>query len=206
MSPSRQRSRRLLLMGAALFALAAFFAYRSWKSSEQSAAISLPIIKQVKDFSLIDEDSHSVALTRLRGKVWVANFVSWEDRTKSALLMGRFAELDSNFKNSDRLRLLSIVSDSNGVALDRLKQYRASFEASSRWLFATGAKASVDAVIADLCSDSVRGPTGSSSAPPTRFILIDGKGRIRGDYDGRGDEVVAQLLTELGSLLRAGEK
>ncbi len=206
MSPTRQRSQQLLLLGAALFALAAFFTYRSWKSSEQSGAISLPVIKPLRDFSLIDQDSHRLTLGTMRGKIWVVNVVSWENRAGSALLMGRFAELDSNFKKSARLRLVSIVSDSNGVALDRLRQYRASFEASPRWLFVTGEKAGVDALITDLSANPVNDRSGSSPGALTRFVLIDGKGRVRGNYDGRGDEVVAQLLTELGSLLRGGQK
>jgi protein SCO1 len=205
-SPNRRRSRHLLLVGVALFGLAGMLAYRSWKSSERRSTQGLPVFKELRDFSLVDQDGRKISLRDLRGKLWVANFLSLSRPGDGQRLAGRFAELDNNFKKTDRLRLVSVVIDAGLGALPELQQYRTRFEASSRWLFLTGAKSDVTTFVSDCLSGAPSKPVAAAAASPAQFVLVDGKGRVRGYYEGFGDEVVPQLLTELGSLLRAGEK
>jgi protein SCO1 len=206
MRPGRLSSRHVLLLGVAVFGLAAIFAYRSWKASEQRGVRTLPVLQELSEFSLVDQDGHRVGLHDLRGKLWVADFCARNRPGDSERLAGRFAELDNNFKKSSKLRLLSVATDVDPSELSSLKDYRARFEASGRWLFLTGTKPEVATFVQDLLAGAAPKQGDPASFLPTQFVLVDGKGKVRGYYDGLSDEVVPQLLTALGSLLRAGEK
>ena len=183
-------------------------ALRSWRSSERLTRSPLPRFGVVPEFSLINQDGRPFGLKDLQGKVWVANFIATRSAGPDPILSSRFAELDSDFKKDERLRLISFTVDPQNDTPEALRDYARRFEAPVRWSFLTGDKQKIDELVrtgfqlAERDSRSISGDEVHS----TKFILVDANGTIRGYYDGTSNETVQRILTDLGSLLRDGER
>jgi protein SCO1/2 len=194
------------LLVVALAAVGMELAYRSWKSSERTADSPLPRFGAVPEFSFTDQEGHPFGLDDLRGKVWIANFIATRASSPDPILSSRFAELDTNFKRSDQLRLISFTVDPENDAPEVLRDYARRFEASPRWYFLTANKQKIDELATTGFQLGVRDPGNVSKDElrSTKFVLVDEAGIIRGYYDGTSNEVIQRLLTDLGSLLREG--
>jgi protein SCO1 len=204
-----QPSPRRSFVGLLVIVLAAVgmeLAYRSWKSSEQTANSSLPRFGVVPEFSLIDHEGRPFGSKDLHGKVWIADFIATRSSGPDPILSSRFAELDTNFKKSEQLRLISFTVDPQNDTPGVLRDYARRFEASPRWYFLTGDKQKVDELAGNGFQLAARDPNNVSSEEvrTTKFVLVDADGAIRGYYDGTSNEVIQRLLTDLGSLLRVG--
>lgn len=181
-------------------------AFRSWKFSEQTGIHPLPRFGAVPEFSLIDQNGHPFALSDLRGKVWIADFIATRSSGPDPILSSRFAELDTNFKKSEQLHLVSFTVDAQNDTREVLKDYARRFEATTRWHFLTGDKQTIDELATQGFQLAAQDPANVSreQVRSTKFVLVDADGAIRGYYDGVSNEVVQRLLTDLGSLLRVG--
>jgi protein SCO1/2 len=183
-------------------------AFRSWKSSERTTSSPLPRFGVVPEFSLVDQEGRPFGLKDLQGKVWVANFIATRSSGPDPILSSRFAELDSDFKKDERLRLISFTVDPQNDTPGALRDYARRFEASVRWSFLTGDKQKIDGLVgtgfqlAEHASHSIP----HDGIHNTNFILVDANGTIRGYYDGTSKEAVQRILTDVGSLLRDSER
>src|SRR5438270_50377 len=65
------------LLGLTCFVVTAGFLKEQIQQSESAGAFAgaLPVLGRVKSFDLTDEQGHSFTLDRLRGKIWVADFI-----------------------------------------------------------------------------------------------------------------------------------
>jgi protein SCO1/2 len=210
MASSRSRTSRRSLFGVLAFVIAAIailLSYKSWKGAETRTAAALQRLGRVPDFSLTDQDGHSIGLEELEGKIWVADFICTRCAGPDPVISSHFAELDRNFARSDTLRLVTFTVDPGHDTPGVLKRYAQHYEASARWFFLTGAKNQIDnLVISGFQVQAQRPGSGSDHLQTTTFVLVDSEGMIRSYYDGSSVEVVQRLLTDIGSLLRASEK
>jgi protein SCO1/2 len=209
MSFAVHRGLQRVLMGVLAATIAGVilaFAYQSWKASEQRGLVPLDRFNAVPEFSFTDQEGTTITSADLKGKIWVADFISTRGTGLFAAMSGRFAELDRNFQKSDRLKLVSFTVDPETDTIAVLKQYARGYEASDRWYFLTGEKDKLNAIamsgfqLADQDPKSVSG----NDIRTTKFALVDADGIIRAYYDGMSPEVVQKLLTDIGSLLRRG--
>jgi protein SCO1 len=198
-----------ILMGVLVATIAGVvlaFAYQSWKGSEQKESASLDRFSALPEFSFLDQEGKKITKEDLKGKIWVADFISTTGTGLYAAMSGRFAELDRNFQKSDRLKLISFTVDPGIDTETVLKKYASQYEASERWHFLTGDKDKLASLAMNgfqLASrDEKSSPAGELRS--TKFVLVDGHGVIRAYYDGLSPEVVQKLLTDIGSLLRQG--
>jgi protein SCO1/2 len=202
-------NRRQSVVGLVIVAVAvilAVLAFRTWQSSEQKSVSSLPRFGVVPEFSLIDQEGRPFGSTDVQGKVWIADFIATRSSGPDPILSSRFAELDTNFKKSEQLRLISFTVDPQTDTPGVLRDYARRFEASPRWYFLTGDKQKVNELASNGFQLAVRDPGNvtSDEVRTTKFVLVDADGTIRGYYDGTSNEVIQRLLTDLGSLLRVG--
>lgn len=183
-------------------------AFRSWRSSERTTSSPLPRLGVVPEFSLIDQEGRPFGLKDLQGKVWVANFIAIRSSGPDPILSSRFAELDSDFKKDERLRLISFTVDPQNDTPEALRDYARRFEASVRWSFLTGNKQKIDELVRIGFQLAERDSRSLSrdGIQSTNFILVDANGTIRGYYDGTSNETVQRILTDVGSLLRDRER
>ena len=196
----------LLVIVLAVIGMA--LAFRSWRSSERTTSSLLPRFGVVPEFSLVDQEGRPFGLKDLLGKVWVANFIATRSSRSDPILSSRFAELDSDFKKDERLRLISFTVDPQDDTPEALRDYARRFEASARWSFLTGDKQKIDELVgtgfqlAERDSHSIQ----HDGIHNPNFVLVDANGTIRGYYDGTSNEAVQRILTDVGSLLRDSER
>jgi len=176
--------------------------YFSWNASIRRDKTELPHYGLAPAFDLKDQNGASLDNERLRGKIWVANFLDLADSGPSALLASSFAQLDQNFQKAERLTLISIVIPMADQSGPRLTDLSRRYLASSHWHFLSGEPHLIRTVQNRwklLVSASADGNATSGS-----FFLVDSEGVVRGVYDGRSLEAVQRVLEDIGTLLRTG--
>jgi cytochrome oxidase Cu insertion factor (SCO1/SenC/PrrC family) len=188
----------LTLLAVTIIALG----YFSWNASIRRDKTELPRYGLAPAFDLKDQNGASLDNERLRGKIWVVNFIDLADSGRSALLASSFAQLDQNFQKAERLTLISIVIPMADQSEPRLTDLSRRYLASSHWHFLSG-EPHLIRTFQDrwklLVSASADGNATSRS-----FFLVDSEGAVRGIYDGRSPETVQRALEDIGTLLRTG--
>jgi cytochrome oxidase Cu insertion factor (SCO1/SenC/PrrC family) len=194
----RSLIRLCLVLAAAVLIVLVYF---SWNVSIRRDRAELPRYGFAPEFRLKDQDGIPLDKERLHGKVWVAGFIDVADSDSNALLSSRFAELDQNFRKSERLALVSTVLAAENQSEPNLAHLARRYLASSRWRFVGGTSAETHDLLdrwEPIASAQVHGKAVSC------FFLVDSEGLVRGVYDGRSPETVQRILDDIGTLLRSG--
>jgi protein SCO1 len=165
----------------------------------------LPKYKSVPDFQLVERSGRPVTRDDLKGKVWVADFIFTTCSGPCPLISKRMSDLQKRVAARDGVRLVSITVDPENDTPDVLKKYADRFGASAdRWLFLTGEKSTVRALITNgftLTAEDGTAPDSERVIHSTRLALVDKHGFIRGYYDGVGDLGIDDLVRDIERLL-----
>ena len=191
--------RRGLLWGllvVVLLAVAAATAVQRWRRPEPP-----PVLGQVPAFSLTNRDGRAVGLADLAGAPWVADFIFTRCPASCPVMTARMAKLNRELPEDLGVRMVSLTVDPDHDTPEVLQKYAASFKAPERWLFLTGNKEALFRLSKEGFKLGVEVNTQTDSIEPilhsTRFVLVDGLGRIRGYYDGFDEESMAKLKQDL---------
>ena len=155
-------------------------------------------------FRLTDQTGQPFDGDSLNGKVWVADFIFTRCAGSCPLMTQKMAGLQATLPPEVALVSFSVdpAYDTPAVLKRYGKQWGAVFP---RWRFLTGPEPE----IARLTKDGFRlsYAEGTDPAEPVihsiRFVLIDKTGVIRGYYDSTDPAAMAQLTTDVASLLAA---
>ena len=219
--PRERRWLRPLLWGLLLSALlgvagAALFQQlrreRDLALAERLAA--LPALGEVPAFTFTNRDGHIVGRGDLAGAPWIADFVFTRCMSSCPLLSARMARLDRLLREQHRLHLVSFSVDPRFDTPAVLERYARSHAASPRWLFLTGDPAAMRRLSLQGFKLALQGQPGmpapdgtpGGTRPPeailhsTRFILVDGRGVIRGYYDALSPSALQQLAGDARAL------
>ena len=164
-----------------------------------------PILGHVPEFSLTNRDGRAVRRADLDGRPWVADFVFTRCPASCPMMSARMARLNKELPSDLAVRLVSISVDPDHDTPEVLQRYAESFQATGRWLFLTGGREDVRRLCVEgfkLGLDMAPGP-GAGPEPilhSTRFVLVDGKGDIRGYYEAFDEESTARLERDLLAL------
>jgi protein SCO1/2 len=195
-SPQSPRLPRMLLWG---LLVAVLLAVTAWALTTRLSAPDLPVLGQVPPFSLTDQRGETVTLDDLAGEPWIADFIFTRCTLSCPMMTTRMAELDDG-RVSPEVRLVSFSVDPEHDTPEVLADYARAFSASNRWHFLTGSKDEILALALEGFHLALNPEPPEGTAPPeepivhsTRFVLVDGRGRIRGYYDGMSREGVEQL-------------
>ncbi|HYG63264.1 MAG TPA: SCO family protein [Thermoanaerobaculia bacterium] len=166
-----------------------------------------PVMGQVPDFSLTNRDGSTVRLADLAGAPWIADFVFTRCNGSCPLMSLRMQRLNRELPPDLGVRLVSITVDPDYDTPQILQAYAESFSAPGRWLFLTGAKEEVYGLIRQgfkLALDPSPPPGAATAEEPiihsTRFVLVDGRGQIRGYYGAFDEEAMARLAEDLRAI------
>jgi protein SCO1 len=169
---------------------------RLLRSERDSARVA--INQAVPDFTLTNQARKRVALSQLRGKVVVMNFIY----TSCALpqfcyrMTNHFGVLHSRFAGRDArdLVLLSVtfdpVRDTPEVLADYARQWKAD---TARWHFLTGTADEIERVAVPFGLDYF--PDEGLITHSLRTVIIDRAGRLRANVEG--NQFTAQQLGDL---------
>ena len=156
----------------------------------------------MKDFTLQDQDNRAVSLSDLHGKVWVAgcDFLT-RCAGQCPLMSSHLQAIASRISAGAPVRFVTFTTDPAFDTPPVMKKYAQRYAAdTSRWIFLTGGKPALRAVIVDgLKLTSMDKAVAEQENPAdlfvhsAKFVLIDGAGQIRGYYDGETEASIAQV-------------
>ena len=199
-SPSRSPLNQII--GATVLLLIAgivfFPAYLYWNGSIQRSVAALPTCGEAPRLEFSDQSGRLIGTKELSGTIWLAGFLDIVKPAEAELLSSKFAELDQDLHGT---KVVTLVSFCVGAQKKALADYAQRYEASDRWHFVSIPEPDSAAFLQSWSSATAacRGELRSQGV----FVLIDRQGGIRGVYDTAAPEVVQQILTDAGNLLRA---
>jgi protein SCO1/2 len=155
----------------------------------------LPIYGQVPDFQLTSQAGTTFSSQDLRGKTWVADFIYTTCPGPCPLMSAKMRRLQSSDPD---LLLLSFSVDPEHDTPEVLANYAKRYNARQNWYFLTGARDTLQKLSREAFKLSDLGITHS-----TRFVLVDGKGQIRGYYGTSDEDTVGKLLADVRRLQKA---
>lgn len=163
----------------------------------------LPVYGQLPEFSLVNRDGRTIRLEDLAGAPWVADFIFTRCPASCPMMSARMARLERSLPRDLDLLLVSISVDPEHDTPEVLERYARKYQAPERWLFLTGEREDVRKL-------SIEGfKLGLEMDPPpemagpepilhsTRFVLVDGEGRIRGYYEAFDEASTEKLRRDL---------
>ena len=111
----------------------------AWRWLERSLFESLPVYSQLPDFALVDASGRAFARERLKGRVWVADFIYTRCEDTCPLQTYEMRRLQRAFAVYEDFRQLSITTDPKHDGGALLAAYARKFGADrKRWFFLTG--------------------------------------------------------------------
>lgn len=170
-----------------------------------------PVLFQAPPFSLTDRSGRTVTRDDLAGRPWIADFIFTRCAASCPAMTARMARLRRELP-AGSARFVSFTVDPAHDTPQVLARYAASFGAGPDWLFLTGGEEELHRLSREgfkLAVDAAPPPGTASPQEPilhsTRFVLVDGRGRIRGYYDGFDEESLAKLERDLGGIAHEEE-
>jgi protein SCO1/2 len=156
----------------------------------------LPVIGQISNFNLTNQDNEAVSLASLRGQVWVADIIFSRCPGPCAKMTRHFAELQAALPSGKPVRLVTFTSDPEYDTPAVLKKYGDRFGADAgHWWFLTGNKPAIRSLAVNDFKFVVVDKDPKDRTVPddlfihsTWFALVDKKGRVRGWTDREGHE------------------
>jgi protein SCO1/2 len=180
---------------------------------KESAPTELPVLSALPGFALTDQDGQPFSLDRMRGKVWIVNFIFTSCPSVCPLLTQKMATLHEKSANlGAAVQLVSFSVDPETDTPAVLKEFRARYAKDpSRWTFVTGPIDAIEAAVEKgfkmVMSREKRPVEGQENAfdivHGEQFVLVDAVGQIRGYYH-KEDAELARLLKDAARLASSG--
>lgn len=166
----------------------------------------------VPDFSLTERSGRRLSLADLKGKIWIANFIYTSCKDTCPLQSAEMAGLQGDLAQHENPRLVSISVDPERDNPKILSRYAERFHADHKfWLFLTGEREAIRRLAQEgfhlsavPAPDRVR-ENGPVILHSSRFVLVDGRARIRGYYDSQDGEALQRLRRDVKELFRENE-
>jgi protein SCO1 len=194
------------ILVAVMLAIAAAY---SWSRYDQARRGSgFPVIGQVSPFSLTNQLGEEVTLEDLRGEVWVANLIFTRCPGPCVQMSQKMSEVQRLLPPGWPVRLVTLSADPEHDQPGVLRNYSGLHQAEAgRWHFLTGSKGEVYDLARKGLKLGVEENVGEDVPleelfiHSTRFILVDGQGRVRQAYEGTEAETPARVLEGIRALL-----
>ena len=158
---------------------------------------SLPVIAQVADFSLTNQDGMLASLADLRGKVWIADIIFTRCAGPCPRMTRQMKELQDALGNDTQTKLITLTTDPENDTASVLKTYSQRAGADSgRWMFLTGTKKQIgDLAVGSLKLSAVpvkqeeRTDANDLWIHSTIFVIVDKHAQLRGVFETGGEGV-----------------
>ncbi len=151
-------------------------------------------------FSFTSEKGITFSSERLKGKIYVANFIFTRCEAQCKQMTNQMVRVQEAFKDDQNVSIVSFTVDPSYDTVEVLKQYAASYGAiPDKWHFLTGNKDSIYTLGQTGFFVSTMEEEGLpvSFLHSEKFILVDQRGWIRGFYDGTDQKEVDRLIMEI---------
>ncbi len=161
---------------------------------------ALPSYGVVPEFSLTDQTGAAFNSAALNTKIWIADFVFTNCPGPCPRMSSQMHQVETALAGDDTVRFVSFTVDPVRDTPAVLAAYAQHFEATpGKWFFLTGAEAELNRMSRGVF---MLGNVDGSLEHSTRFVLIDGSGRIRGYYLTSEAEAIPTLIADTKRLLK----
>lgn len=176
--------------------LAVFFAIYLFQKETQK--VNLPVLGQVKNFTLIDSRNEPYSLSKLKNKIWIADFFFTTCGDICPVMSKNMADLSRTFDQLEDIKFVSITVNPELDSPQKLAEYAQKFEkGKDNWVFLTGDRQQIRTLLIESFKlGDVKEPIFHSSY----FTLVDRNGLIRGYYDGTSKEEIQKLFIDASYL------
>jgi cytochrome oxidase Cu insertion factor (SCO1/SenC/PrrC family) len=198
MNGSTQRLPLTMLVGFGLFiVLLGLLYWLSLVEYGQTRRKAMPVLGQIANFTLTNQDGAVTTLANLSNRVWVADIIFTRCAGSCPVMSTEMKSLQDGLPSTSRAKLVTLTTDPDFDAPDVLKKYGERYGADfQKWLFLTGAKNE----LAGLAAGSLKlgstpvAPSDRQSADDlfvhsTIFVVVDKQARLRGVFQTEGQEV-----------------
>lgn len=194
----------LIALGVATLA----FGSVVWRSVSRARTADEPL-GVVPDFALPATTADAVLpLSRadLAGRFWIANFIFTRCSGPCPIMTGKLSLLQKVIPPD--VLFVSFTVDPDRDDLDALRHYARQFEADpARWRFVRAEKGELYRIAYEgfrlPVMEDPAAPSGYRVTHSTKFVLVDGEGRIRGYFDSDAADVGDRINDALGRLRRS---
>ena len=198
------RSRTLGLLPLALASLLAL-------GCSKRSAEDVPVLGQLPEFTLVDQDQQAFSRKSMEGRLWVSAFVFTHCRSTCPRLTAHMKGLQSRVSDVPSAHFVSVSVDPRNDTPEVIKAYMTKNELDERnWRFVTGEEDAIRHVVVDgfrvgLGDDDSKAAGADDIMHSNSFVLVDDKAQVRGYYrannDGIGD--LERDLRALGTVVPA---
>jgi len=158
---------------------------------------ALPVIDEVADFTLTNQEGNVTTLADLSNHVWIADIIFTRCAGNCPIMSTQMKSLQDALPSTGQAKLVTLTTDPDYDKPSILKRYGEHYGADfQRWTFLTGEKGE----LAGLATGSLK--LGSTPVPPpdrtnsvdlfvhsTIFVVVDKQSRLRGSFQTQGQDV-----------------
>lgn len=206
----RLPSLALALLGGLTAAVVVLFLVASTRGA---GAVPLPVLGTVEAFRLTNQLGRPFDTASLRGRPWVADLIFTRCPGPCVRMTRNLAALQARAEGRG-LALITLTADPEHDQAPVLEAYGRKLGADFRsWQFLTGARAEINRVAMRqlLLAVEEKEPAQRESEDDlylhsTKWVLVDGAGRLRAAYEGTEPESIRAVLRDLKSLEREGSR
>lgn len=172
----------------------------------------LPVLSTLPDFQFKNQYGEEFGADKLKGRIWVANFIFTRCPTECPRFTKEMFKLQHRGRGlGQSFHLVSFSvdpeHDTPAVLLDFAKRYKVSPRA---WTFLTGdpeqiKRTVVEGLKVSMGRDETKDEDDLTAIfHGTHFVLVDAQMQIRGYYDSHDADAVDRLLRDAGLLANRG--
>jgi len=166
----------------------------------KTASDELPVIAELPEFALLDQDAHTFDRQALEDHPWVVSFIFTHCRTTCPRLTEQMKKLQSRLQDARNVHFLSVSVDPRNDTPEVIKAYMVENGIDeTNWRFVTGDEPAVsNFVVGGFKVGYGRTQWSTELTHSSSFALVDDQARIRGYY-GSDDEGLEELERDLRS-------
>jgi protein SCO1/2 len=172
--------------------------------SKRSAA-DVPVLGQLPEFSLIDQDEKAFVRESMEGNLSVSAFVFTHCRSTCPRITAHMKGLQSRLADVPSAQLVSVSVDPRNDTPEVIKAYMTKNELDeSNWRFVTGEEEAIRHVVVEgfrvgLGDEDSKAAGADDIMHSNSFVLVDDKAQVRGYYRANNDGI-ADLERDLRAL------
>ncbi len=153
-----------------------------------------PVLAQLPEFTLVDQNSQTFDRQALDGDFWVADFIFTHCRSTCPRLTAHMQGLQTRLSDIPNAQFLSVSVDPRNDTPEVLKAYMTKNELSeANWRFVTGEEQAIrDVVLNGFKVGLAEGddqPGAEAIMHANHFVLVDEKAQVRGYYRANNDGI-----------------
>jgi len=158
---------------------------------------ALPVLGQITDFTLTNQDGKTTTLAGLTNRVWVADIIFTRCAGPCPIMTGQMRKLQDALPQTSGAKLVTLTTDPDYDSPAVMKKYGERFGADfNRWTFLTGTKTEIAALAGGslkLSAVPVQPADQTNAADlfihTTIFVVVDKHAQLRGIFETGGEGV-----------------